>query len=59
MSHLWIFDVLLDLQAYALQNGLPELALKVEEVLAVARREIEGQESDTRPRPASVIRKTH
>ena len=40
MRHDWIFDVLLDLKAYAQTNGLEALALKTEEVLRVARAEI-------------------
>ncbi|MFN6924640.1 MAG: hypothetical protein ACK4P8_03235 [Tabrizicola sp.] len=41
MRHDWIFDVLSDLQDYAWQNDLPDLAMKVEEALAVALREVE------------------
>lgn len=40
MRHDWIFDVLSDLQAYADRNALPELALKLEETLALARWEV-------------------
>jgi hypothetical protein len=40
MRHDWIFQVLEDLQDYALANGLPRLALKAEEALDCARREI-------------------
>ena len=41
MRHDWIFDVLSDLQDYARQNDLHDLAVKVEEALAVALREVE------------------
>lgn len=40
MRHDWIFDVLRDLRAYALTNGLPGLAVQAEEALRVARVEI-------------------
>ncbi len=40
MRHDWIFAVLSDLQDYALSNGLPDLASKAAETLAVARREV-------------------
>ena len=42
--HDWIFDMLSDLQDYALVNGLYDLALSVEVTLAVARRETAGME---------------
>lgn len=42
MRHEWIFEVLRDMKAYALANGLPALALKAEEALRVARAEIAG-----------------
>ncbi len=40
MRHEWVFDVLRDLKAYAQSNGLPALAAKAEEALAIARAEI-------------------
>ncbi len=40
MRHDWIFDVLTDLRSYALRNGLPALAAKADDALAVARAEI-------------------
>ena len=36
MGHDWIFDVLQDLRAYALANGLTRLAAKVDEALQIA-----------------------
>ncbi len=39
MRHEWIFDVLRDLKSYALANGLPGLAQKVDEALRIARTE--------------------
>jgi hypothetical protein len=55
MQHDWIFDVLADLQDYARQNGLTDLALKVEEVLETARREI----AECRADPALPRRRAH
>ena len=40
MHHDWIFDVLTDLKAYALANGMTALAIKADETLAVARDEV-------------------
>jgi len=40
MRHDWIFDVLTDLKAYALANGMTALAIKADETLAVARDEV-------------------
>jgi len=40
MRHDWIFDVLSDLHSYATANDLPDLAGKLAETMAVARREI-------------------
>lgn len=40
MQHDWIFDVLRDLRAYALANGLPALAAKAEEALRTAEAEL-------------------
>ncbi|MFP5480733.1 MAG: hypothetical protein ACLGIE_13780 [Alphaproteobacteria bacterium] len=57
MRHDWIFDVLTDLQAYADRNALQELALKLEETLAVARWELgEGTE---KPPPLLRARRAH
>lgn len=43
MGHDWIFEVLGDLRDYALANGLPAVAAKAEETLAVARAEVAAQ----------------
>ena len=43
MGHDWVFDMLRDLQAYALANGLPALAAKAGETLQVAEVEIAAQ----------------
>lgn len=40
MGHDWVLDVLADLRAYALANGLTALAHKAEEALQVAAQEI-------------------
>jgi len=40
MRHDWIFDVLTDLKAYALANGMLALAVKADEALQVARDEV-------------------
>jgi len=40
MSHDWIFDVLTDLQSYALRHDLPALAAQADLALRVARAEI-------------------
>ena len=40
MRHNWIFDVLDDLRRYSAANGLPGLALKVDEAIQVAKREL-------------------
>ena len=54
MRHDWIFDVLTDLQSYALKNGLPRLAAQAEQTLRVARSEIAAErEADTAPEPGS------
>ena len=44
MRHDWIFGVLSDLKAYAVQNDLPALAAKVDEALVVAKAEIDAEE---------------
>lgn len=43
MAHHWILDVLTDLRAYAQLNGLPALAHKADEAIAVAKAEIVAQ----------------
>jgi hypothetical protein len=45
MQYDWIFDVLRDLRAYALANGLPALAAKADEALITARAEIAARRS--------------
>ncbi len=40
MSHDWIFEMLRDLRAYALANGLPATAAKTEEALRIAEAEV-------------------
>lgn len=45
MRHLWMFEVLADLRAYALANGLPKTALAAAEAEAVARAEIAGMKA--------------
>jgi hypothetical protein len=40
MGHDWVFDVLLDLKAYASSNGLTRLASAVDEALHIATEEI-------------------
>ncbi|GEM_PF-1635250 len=40
MRHDWIFDVLTDLKAYAVANGMGRLAVKADEALVVARDEV-------------------
>jgi hypothetical protein len=40
MHHEWVFDVLSDMLSYATLNGLPRLAERVAEAIAVAREEI-------------------
>jgi hypothetical protein len=56
--HDWIFDMLSDLQDYALANDLPELAQSVGSALAVAQRETAGADSagPARARPAGPER---
>lgn len=49
MRHEWIFDVLTDLRAYALANGLVALASKAEEALVVARDEVARTEHQSPP----------
>lgn len=45
MQYDWIFDVLRDLRAYALANGLPALAAKADEALITARAEIAARQA--------------
>ena len=47
MRHDWVFEVLEDLRAYALQNGLVATANKAEEALRVARLEVGLDEKET------------
>lgn len=57
MRHEWVFDVLRDLKAYALSNGLPALAAKADEALIIARAEIvvlPGGEAGSDPGPSGV-----
>jgi hypothetical protein len=54
MRHDWVFDVLSDLLAYALQNELPRLAARVTEAIAEARQEIasvEAPDDPSQPQP--------
>lgn len=46
MRHDWVFEVLKDLQSYALKNGLPRLAEQVEVTLRVARAEIAASDAE-------------
>lgn len=57
MRHEWVFDVLTDLHAYALRNGLPGLAAKVEATLHEAHREIRGPEAEGFGATALVFRR--
>lgn len=49
MRHQWVIDVLLDLQSYAMVNELPQLAARIEETLAQARKEILCKSGDPVP----------
>lgn len=49
MRHEWIFDVLTDLQAYALAHGMMALARKAEEALDAARVEAGDRGEDGTP----------
>lgn len=46
MPHDWIIDVLTDMHAYALLNGMEALAAQVERTLEVARAEIAARKPD-------------
>ena len=62
MRHDWVFDVLSDLLTYATQNGLPRLAEKVSETMAVARQELDMQEpgpDEPPPAPPTKDRPMH
>jgi hypothetical protein len=50
MGHDWVFDVLKDLQSYAVANDLPLLAAKAEEALKTARAEIAAKSSTSGPK---------
>jgi hypothetical protein len=52
--HDWIFDLLSDLQDYALANGLPDLASSVASALVVAHREASGIEAAATTDPCST-----
>lgn len=43
MGHDWVFEVLRDIADYADRNGMPRLARKAEETLALAREEVAAQ----------------
>lgn len=59
MRHDWIFDVLSDLHAYAESNELQELALKLQETLAMARWEVALADGDEIPDPPRRSRPAH
>lgn len=50
MRHDWIFDVLEDLRAYAVLNGLTAMAASVDEALRTARAEV-ALAPENAPRP--------
>jgi len=58
MRHDWIIDVLADLQSYARQNDMPELAAKVDDVLTVARDAIETAKLAA-TQPLTLPRRAH
>ena len=41
MRHFWVYESLLDLRSYALENNFPKLAAKLGEAIAVAVVEID------------------
>jgi hypothetical protein len=47
LSHDWIIDVLTDMHAYALLNGMEALAVQVEKTLEVARAEIAARKAES------------
>ena len=59
MRHDWILDVLRDLLGYADRNGLPALAARVEQALAVAEAEIAGPEAPAAGAPLSGPGRAH
>lgn len=59
MRHDWIFAVLSDLHAYAESNDLQELALKLEETLAMARWEVALADGGDSPDPPHLSRPAH
>ena len=50
MGHDWVYEVLADLRAYAMANGLPALAAKADEALQVAKAEIAAQQARQGPK---------
>lgn len=46
MRHDWILEVLSDLRSYALRNGLPDLAERVDQTLRAARIELRHADPD-------------
>ncbi|SDE34548.1 hypothetical protein [Limimaricola pyoseonensis] len=51
MSHRWMFEVLADLESYALHNDLDRLAQKLSEVARYAAYEISSSEERNLPVP--------
>ncbi len=41
MRHFWVFESLLELRDYALENGFPKLAAKLQETILTAYAEID------------------
>jgi hypothetical protein len=48
LPHDWIIDVLTDMHAYALLNGMEALAQQIEKTLEVARAEIAARAAEPR-----------
>lgn len=59
MAYDWIFDVLEDLKAFALANGLTALAAKADEALEVARTEVASLQDTTVKMPPRKSGPTH
>lgn len=59
MRHEWVFEVLTDLSDYAERNGLPRLARKAAETLAVARDEIAAAYDDGADGPGGADPSLH
>ena len=59
MRHDWIIDVLSDLHTYADRNALPELALKLQETLAMARWEVARSDGEDTPDAPRLPRRAH